>query len=112
MIENCNETREIPKLFVFDLDDTVWGPELDFYMKKPVGFLKDIQEILIELHTSENFENSKLAVASSSGVPQRGKKKLKEMQLTDNLVLEDVFSFVEIYRVSSLKSLLFELINL
>ena len=30
-----NETRKIPKLFVFDLDDTVWGPELDFYMKKP-----------------------------------------------------------------------------
>ena len=104
MKENCNETRKIPKLFVFDLDDTVWGPELDFYMKKPVGFLKDIQEILIELHTSETFKNSKLAVASSSGVPQRGKKKLKEMQLTDDLVLEDVFSFVEIYRVSSFNS--------
>ena len=79
MTENCSESRKIPKIFVFDLDDTVWGPELDFYMKKPVGFLKDIREILIELHASANFKKSKLAVASSSGVPERGKKKLKEI---------------------------------
>lgn len=98
MKENCSETCQIPKLFVFDLDDTVWGPELDFYMKKPVGYLKDIQEILIELHKGESFKNSKLAVASSSGVPKRGQKKLKEMNLSDDLVLEDVFSFIEIYR--------------
>jgi len=104
MKENCSETCQIPKLFVFDLDDTVWGPELDFYMKKPVGYLKDIQEILIELHKGESFKNSKLAVASSSGVPKRGQKKLKEMNLSDYLVLEDVFSFIEIYRVRTLNS--------
>lgn len=98
MKENRHETPELPKLIVFDLDDTVWGPELDFYMKKPVGFLKDIQKILIELHTSEKYKNLKLAVASSSGVPKRGKMKLKEMKLTADLVLEDIFSFIEIYR--------------
>ena len=93
--------QRIPKLFVFDLDDTVWGPELDFYMNKPVGFLKDIEEILLELYEGEKFKGAKLAVASSSGLPARGKKKMKDMKLRDDLALEDVFSFVEIYRVRS-----------
>ena len=70
-------------------------------MNKPVGFLKDIEEILLELYEGEKFKGAKLAVASSSGLPARGKKKMKDMKLRDDLALEDVFSFVEIYRVRS-----------
>jgi len=100
-----------PKLVVFDLDFTVWYPEMYELEGAPfkkcsrtgrvtdrdneeVQIFDDMHEIFKALHTSDEFENTKVAVASSTTYPEWARECMRLLHVQDiDVALETVIHY-------------------
>eukprot|EP00640_Fibrocapsa_japonica_P006692 CAMPEP_0113940962 /NCGR_PEP_ID=MMETSP1339-20121228/6981_1 /TAXON_ID=94617 /ORGANISM="Fibrocapsa japonica" /LENGTH=180 /DNA_ID=CAMNT_0000944963 /DNA_START=175 /DNA_END=717 /DNA_ORIENTATION=- /assembly_acc=CAM_ASM_000762 len=102
----------VPKLVVFDLDYTMWNPEMYQLYGAPfekrggkvydrsgteVKLFRDVRSILRRIRTSEEFSSTKIASASRTEYPEWAYEVMSLMPVDDNLTMADVFEFNEIY---------------
>ena len=93
-------SSRVPSLIIFDLDRTLWYPEMDSlfgasFQKHPetgvvtdnfgapVRLFTDVHQVLHEIATNPIFQSTKIAVASSTIFPERA---LECMRLVDVVV--------------------------
>lgn len=104
-----------PKLIVFDLDFTVWYPEMyemqgaPFTRCKETGIVTDCEneqvqmfddmhEILRLLHTDEQFASTKVAVASRTTYPKWAKRCMELLHVEElNIPLDSIIDYETIY---------------
>mmetsp|Transcript_28258 Transcript_28258/g.45474 ORF Transcript_28258/g.45474 Transcript_28258/m.45474 type:complete len:197 (+) Transcript_28258:89-679(+) len=104
---NDVDTKYLPKLVVFDLDNTVWTPELyELYnMPRPnkdIKIFPATMAALKELANDKKWAGSKFAAASRTGQIKWAYNLLPKFQITPEKTLDDLFSFKEIYPGSKL----------
>jgi magnesium-dependent phosphatase 1 len=112
----------VPELIVFDLDDTVWFPELYMmcgapWSKDELGRVTDVcgeelavypaaREALKMIHTYEAFEGTRVAVASRTNRAQWAREAMKLQVIAPGVTLQDVAGdLAEIYPGSKRKHL-------
>ena len=108
----------VPKLFVFDLDNCVWFPEMyqlwghggaPFRKGKDgdlldrggerVYLMGDVRNIISELKTAPKYAESKVAIASRCDEPDWAEECLSLFHLNDGSQLGSVFEFKHIHKV-------------
>lgn len=111
----CDQDTQIPKLVLFDLDGCLWRPEMYelLYFSRgkgapftpsehdknvlltvagePVQLLKNVREVLFELHSDPKWENTKVGISSRTDAPDWARELLSKFQLPDGTALEEVF---------------------
>eukprot|EP00466_Bigelowiella_natans_P012194 jgi/Bigna1/68890/fgenesh1_pg.7_\ len=95
---NDVDTKYLPKLVVFDLDNTVWTPELyELYnMPRPnkdIKIFPATMAALKELANDKKWAGSKFAAASRTGQIKWAYNLLPKFQITPEKTLDDLFSF-------------------
>eukprot|EP00941_MAST-03F_sp_MAST-3F-sp1_P002155 g2155.t1 len=117
--------KNVPSLVVFDLDMTLWNPEMYILRGEPnqpvredgldyvVGASNGTQTVKIfpgarlalnELKSKPEFKNVKIAAASSTEEPDFAFAALSTIELKPGLPLRDVFDYVQIGRHGKLSS--------
>mmetsp|Transcript_13036 Transcript_13036/g.16716 ORF Transcript_13036/g.16716 Transcript_13036/m.16716 type:complete len:176 (-) Transcript_13036:211-738(-) len=102
----------IPRLIVFDLDFTMWDPEMYELHGAPFSYqdgkvydragtevtlFPDVRNILMRIHSSEEFQNTKICSASRTEYPEWAYECMDLMDIEDGLKMRDLFTFNEIY---------------
>ena len=101
----------VPKLVVFDLDATVWRPELYQLRRQPtagkeVKLLDGAAAALKELATDEKWANTKVAVASRTNKGDWARTLLEEFEVPGTnppMRLAELISYQEIYTGSKVQ---------
>jgi len=112
-------TMSVPKLFVFDLDNCVWYPEMyqlwgssgpPFVRNADnscdghggsggkVELIGDVQEVIAQLVTDPTFKDTKLAVASCCDEPSWAHELLGLFEVVPGKTLQDCMSYVQIHK--------------
>jgi len=104
----------LPELIVFDLDDTIWNPEM-YMLRKPfqkkkngavqdgsgqtLEFLGDAKTILYELATAKKWENTEIAYCSRTNYASYAKRCLQLMTIDKDgkKSMESIVDYKEIY---------------
>ena len=110
--------RMLPKLFVFDLDNCVWFPEMyqlwgggSPFSQGKNGDLKDrsgervylmgdVRNIMTELKNDQKYKDCQVAIASRCDEPSWADECLDLFTINDGSKLGSVFSFKHIHKVS------------
>eukprot|EP00468_Gymnochlora_sp_CCMP2014_P012063 CAMPEP_0167766360 /NCGR_PEP_ID=MMETSP0110_2-20121227/15301_1 /TAXON_ID=629695 /ORGANISM="Gymnochlora sp., Strain CCMP2014" /LENGTH=157 /DNA_ID=CAMNT_0007654379 /DNA_START=380 /DNA_END=856 /DNA_ORIENTATION=- len=107
-VDSVDDVKFLPKLVVFDLDNTVWTPELyELYRMPEYG--KDIKlfpaakAALVELVKNPKWKGTKVAAASRTTCVDWAYKLMKKVEIVDGKTMADIFSFTEIYPTTKLK---------
>jgi len=99
---------KLPSLIVFDLDNTLWTPELyqirnlsgsEPIANRDVQLFGDVFSILQELSTATKWESTLLAVASRTNKPHWARALLHQFRIGEGpgVSLHDLFNYKEIY---------------
>ena len=126
-LSNAMIPRRVPRLVVFDLDGCAWDPEM-FELPAPpstpirqdLGYGPQIAGLqagsatvklhtgclvaLRELHANPAFANTKVAVASSSLVPEYSVACMDGLEVLPGLPMAAVFDYTQIGRTGKLTS--------
>merc|ERR1711907_453546 len=112
-----------PRAIVFDLDGCVWSPEMyqlwgggaPFKPSKggdlvdtrgeQVVLMAQVREIMAELKTSPQWEDTVVAVASCCDEPAWARECLDKFTVGDGIALSDIVQIQEIYKGSKSKHL-------
>ena len=113
--------RRLPKVLVFDLDGCVWWPEMYHLWggggspftptsngnvkdrsNATVKVMADLREILLDIKTDTNWNETKIAVASSCDEPSWARECIRLIGIGDKFKLKDIFdpNLTEIYKGS------------
>mmetsp|Transcript_25415 Transcript_25415/g.33182 ORF Transcript_25415/g.33182 Transcript_25415/m.33182 type:complete len:178 (+) Transcript_25415:169-702(+) len=104
---------DVPKLIVFDLDYTMWDPEMylldggapfsyqngrvfDRYGTE-VDLFPDVRNILWRINSSEEFQDTKIGSASRTEYPDWAEECMQLLDVRDGLKMKDFFTYNEIY---------------
>jgi len=128
-----SSSSAIPSLFVFDLDDCLWTPEMHELYGEPivpvhgplvpsddvgvvglrvprggrdqtVTLYDGARRVLYELATNPAYRDTPIAVASTSLEPSYSHRCLEELEITKGTTLADMVSFRQIGRSGRLTS--------
>ena len=119
--KEINMARRLPKVLVFDLDGCVWWPEMYHLWggggspftptsngnvkdraNATVKVMADLREILLDIKTDTNWNETKIAVASSCDEPSWARECIRLIGIGDKFKLKDIFdpNLTEIYKGS------------
>eukprot|EP00052_Salpingoeca_macrocollata_P010131 m.79237 g.79237 ORF g.79237 m.79237 type:complete len:183 (-) comp17410_c0_seq1:115-663(-) len=104
----------LPKLVAFDLDDTLWSPEMEMIAGLPfrrcehtgrvtdraneeIQLFPDVHDILHDLHTQEHFQGVQVAYASRTMCPENAFECLELIMAKNVVSLKDLGHHFEIY---------------
>jgi len=105
-------TMAVPKLIVFDLDFTMWDPEMYQLDGAPfsyrngkvydrrnteVDLFPDVRNILQRIHFSEEFAETKIGSASRTEYPEWAYECMSLIDVCDGMKMREFFTFNEIY---------------
>ena len=102
LVQVLSQTSPLPKVLVFDLDNTLWFPELYQIRQKKIpkvnqqiNLFEDARAILQALHQME--ERPVLALASRTNKVDWAQQLLDEFEIEKGVTLRSLFAHMEIF---------------